>query len=72
VVKGTGIGYSYSFHKVIKPHKFELLNAPPSSLQAVMAELFHTTPQNITMHIKAIYDEEELIEKATCKDYLQV
>jgi len=40
--------------------------------QAVMAELFHTTPQNITMHIKAIYDEEELIEKATCKDYLQV
>ena len=40
--------------------------------QASMAELFQTTPQNITMHIKAIYDEGELIEPATCKEYLQV
>jgi hypothetical protein len=40
--------------------------------QASMAELFQITPQNITMHIKSIYDEGELIESATCKDYLQV
>jgi hypothetical protein len=40
--------------------------------QAGMAELFQTTPQNITMHIKTIYDEGELIEEATCKEYLQV
>lgn len=40
--------------------------------QAQMAELFETTPQNITMHVKNIYDEGELIESATCKDYLQV
>jgi hypothetical protein len=40
--------------------------------QAAMAELFQTTPQNITLHLKAIYTEGELPEEATCKDYLQV
>jgi hypothetical protein len=40
--------------------------------QALMAELFHPTPQNITLHLPAIYAEEELGEAATCKDYLQV
>jgi hypothetical protein len=40
--------------------------------QALMAELFQTTPQNITLHLKAIYEEGELAEAATCKNYLQV
>lgn len=40
--------------------------------QAAMAELFQTTPQNITLHIKSIYAEGELSEAATCKEYLQV
>lgn len=40
--------------------------------QALMAELFQTTPQNITLHLRAIYAEGELIEAATCKEYLQV
>lgn len=40
--------------------------------QRTMAELYQTTPQNITLHIKNIYDDGELEEKATCKDYLQV
>jgi hypothetical protein len=40
--------------------------------QAAMAELFQTTPQNITLHIKSIYTEGELNETATCKEYLQV
>lgn len=40
--------------------------------QAQMAELFQTTPQNITLHLKAIYADGELLEAATCKDYLQV
>lgn len=40
--------------------------------QAHMAELFQTTPQNITLHLKAIYEERELELAATCKDYLQV
>lgn len=40
--------------------------------QAEMATLFATTPQNITLHIKAIYFEGELTEAATCKEYLQV
>lgn len=40
--------------------------------QAAMAELFQTTSQNITLHIKSIYSEGELSEEATCKNYLQV
>lgn len=40
--------------------------------QAQMAELFQTTPQNITMHIANVYADGELPESATCKDYLQV
>ena len=40
--------------------------------QAQIAELFQTTPQNVTLHLKAIFAEGELSETATCKDYLQV
>ncbi len=35
--------------------------------QALMAELFQTTPQNITLHIRALYEEGEADEAATCK-----
>lgn len=40
--------------------------------QAQIAELFETTPQNVTLHLRGIFAEAELIEAATCKDYLQV
>lgn len=40
--------------------------------QAQMAELFSTTSQNITLHIKNIYKENELDEDSTCKFSLQV
>lgn len=40
--------------------------------QAQLAELFETTPQNITLHLKTIYGDGELEESATCKHYLQV
>jgi hypothetical protein len=40
--------------------------------QKQMAELFDTTPQNITIHLKNIIDEAELDENSTCKDFLQV
>lgn len=40
--------------------------------QAQMAELFQTTPQNITMHLRGIYATGEVDQGATCKDYLQV
>src|SRR3990167_9404399 len=40
--------------------------------QSGMAELYQTTPQNITLHLKAIYAEGELGEQATRKEYLQV
>jgi len=40
--------------------------------QKQLSELFETTPQNITLHLKNIYSESELDEDATCKDYLHV
>ncbi len=40
--------------------------------QAQIAELFETTPQNVTLHLGSIFTESELVEAATCKDYLQV
>lgn len=40
--------------------------------QKAMAELFQTTPQNITIHLKNIFSEGELDENSTCKDFLQV
>ncbi|WP_035259017.1 virulence RhuM family protein [Desulfatirhabdium butyrativorans] len=40
--------------------------------QADMAWLFQTTPQNITLHLKNIFQEGELDERGTCKDFLQV
>jgi len=40
--------------------------------QRQMAALFNTTPQNITVHIRNIYKEGELLKAATCKDFLQV
>ncbi len=40
--------------------------------QKLMADLFQTTPQNITIHLKNIFEEGELTETLTCKDILQV
>ncbi len=40
--------------------------------QKTTAELFQVKPQNITMHLKNIFAEGELSEKATCKEFLQV
>lgn len=40
--------------------------------QKAMAALFATTSQNITIHLKNIYDQGELLENSTCKDFLQV
>lgn len=40
--------------------------------QQQLADLYQSTPQNITQHIRAIYETGELREEATCKPYLQV
>ncbi len=40
--------------------------------QALMAQLFNTTPENILMHLKNIYNEGELNQIATTKDFLVV
>lgn len=47
-------------------------NETLSLTQAQIAELFQTTPQNVTLHLKSVFAEGELSEAATCKDYLQV
>ena len=40
--------------------------------QRLMSELFHTTSENILMHLKNIYRENELDKKSTTKDFLVV
>jgi hypothetical protein len=40
--------------------------------QKAMGILFDTTPQNITIHLKNIFESGELQEEATCKEFLQV
>ncbi len=40
--------------------------------QSLMAELFQTTKQNISLHIQNIYAEGELVREGTVKEYLTV
>ncbi|NWD72181.1 virulence RhuM family protein [Pseudomonas gingeri] len=40
--------------------------------QALMAELFSTTPENVLMHLKNIFREGELDQNSTTKDFLVV
>lgn len=40
--------------------------------QAQMAELFQSTKQNISLHIRNIFAEGELVELAVVKEYLTV
>ena len=40
--------------------------------QQQLAELFQTTKQNISLHLKNIYEENELEENSTVKEYLTV
>ncbi len=40
--------------------------------QKLMAELFDTTPQNITQHLRNIYADGEVDQESTCKNFLQV
>lgn len=40
--------------------------------QRSIAELYQTSAQNIILHIKNIYEDGELEENSTCKNYLQV
>ena len=40
--------------------------------QAAIAQMYNTTPQNITMHIKNIYEDGELDEESTCKEFLSL
>lgn len=44
----------------------------PSLSQALMAELFYTSPQNIILQLESLFEDRELVEMDTCKEYLQV
>ena len=68
--KGEIVIYTSADGKISLDTKLE--NETIWLTQDMMAKLFETTPQNITMHIKNIYDDEELEQNSTCKDFLQV
>lgn len=68
--KGEIIIYESPDHQTHIEVKFE--DETVWLTQKQLADLFHTTPQNITIHFKNIFDERELVESATCKEYLQV
>ncbi|WP_113906667.1 DNA-binding protein [Aliidiomarina celeris] len=40
--------------------------------QAALAELYQLIPQAIRQHVRSVYEDVELDERSTCKDYLQV
>ncbi len=40
--------------------------------QRQMSALFDTTPENVLMHLKNIFQDGELLEQATAKDFLAV
>lgn len=40
--------------------------------QTQMGQLFDTTPENVLMHLRNVFNDEELPEKATTKDFLVV
>ena len=40
--------------------------------QAQMGQLFGTTPENVLMHLRNIFNDEELVEQATTKEFLVV
>lgn len=40
--------------------------------QNQMAELFETTKQNVSLHVKNVFEEGELVRKSTVKDFLTV
>ncbi len=40
--------------------------------QKYMAELFQTSVPNINIHLKSIFEDQELLEEATIKDFLIV
>ena len=40
--------------------------------QKQMGTVFDTTPENVLMHLKNIYDDNELDQEASAKDFLVV
>ncbi|SHN90742.1 Putative DNA-binding protein in cluster with Type I restriction-modification system, partial [Bathymodiolus heckerae thiotrophic gill symbiont] len=52
--------------------KGDIENETAWASQKEMAEIFGVTTQNITIHLKQIFKDNELEEKATCKESLQV
>jgi len=56
----------------LQPIEVRITNETVWLTQAQMAQLFDTSPQNITLHIKNVYEDGELDPSSTCKHFLQV
>jgi hypothetical protein len=52
--------------------KIDIANETFWATQRSISELFDTTPQNITIHLKTIFEANELDKASTCKKFLQV
>lgn len=68
----TGVVVLYTTEDGRAQVKLRAIDGSAWLTQAQLAELFQVTPQAITQHVGAIYQEGELLESATCNDYLQV
>lgn len=68
--KGDVILYTTEDNKI--KMELKVFNETVWLTQKEISELFQTTTQNITQHIKDIYETFELEESETCKNYLQV
>lgn len=69
---GSGEIVIYETARGVSPIRVLLHGETVWLTQAQIGDLYETTPQNITQHLKAIYAEGEQDEAATCKNYLQV
>ena len=58
--------------KGLEPIEVRVANDTVWLTQAQMAQLFDSSPQNITIHIKNVYEDGELEQNSTCKFFLQV
>jgi hypothetical protein len=67
---GELVIYQSGENKIEVSVEFE--NETVWATQRQMAEIFDTTPQNITLHLKRIYKDGEIEELSTCKESLQV
>ena len=71
-IQNTGNLLFYQTEDELTKVEVRLLDDTAWLSQTQMAELFQTTKQNISLHIKNIFEENELDRSSTVKEYLTV